>query len=46
MGRVRKDAGAVELARLESVYGGNLIMGSNPIPSANNNLKALTYEQP
>ena len=33
-GATRRGAGVVELARLESVYGGNVIEGSNPSLSA------------
>ena len=49
-GATRRGAGVVELARLESVYGGNVIEGSNPSPSAKNIvrirpvlLKCITY---
>ena len=33
----------VELARLERVYGGNVIVGSNPTPSARNYLSIYIY---
>jgi hypothetical protein len=34
---------AAEGARLESVYAGNCIAGSNPAPSAKSDIKSLFY---
>jgi hypothetical protein len=44
-GAIRRGGRAVEGARLESVYGGNSIAGSNPAPSANFVIIPTNYEE-